>query len=97
MARMMGVLLAGLAVLGGQTNPATVTDEPSAAVAAAKRPLQRRESHERMYHDVTGSLEFLDARFSDRLVHGQTTYYGEYTCAQGLAGSVVVVNLLGAT
>jgi hypothetical protein len=63
--------------------------------AAAENQKRRGEPHQQIYDKVTSSLVFSDKPPSDHLRQGKSMYYSEYSCAQGAAGSLVVLILAG--
>ena len=63
--------------------------------ASGESQQERDESHQQIYSDITEALVFSSGPYPDHLPEGQTIFYGEYSCAQGLAGSVVVLNQSG--
>ncbi len=56
---------------------------------------QKREAYEQLYLRTTREPVFLAGPFPAHLAEGGTEFYGEYTCGQGLAGSIMVLNLTG--
>ncbi|MBA7643549.1 hypothetical protein ES703_51280 [subsurface metagenome] len=65
-------------------------DESAEATAVQWLPDQQK-AIERLYKEIIQDLSPLSGPHPRALPEGRSVFFGEYTCAQGLAGSIVVV------
>ena len=87
--RMVTLLIASF--LGSYAIPQSVNPPAYAQSAPIPRQLDSQESIDLLYSQIMDQLEFIPGPHPDVLPEGVSIYFGEYICAQGLAGSVSVV------
>ncbi len=63
--------------------------------AAVQLQKDKKQPEEKLYSEITGNITLFPGPHSDMLPEGLSVFFGEYSCAQGVAGTITVMHRSG--